>query len=241
MIIRTLRTLALTVAGPVLAALWMIPSPAHAGPVSVDAGVDAYSQYVWRGFVLADTLVVQPSTTAAIADTGLSIGLWGSMALTDRDKYEVTDELDIIATFEHGFTLGEQALTASVSFVEYMFPNGADDATHTEEVIVALALDTWLAPNVLAAYDFGLNDGTYLAAGIAPSMPLVSIVSLSLSAMVGFGDVGQSMGFQDATVTGAVPLQLGPVTVSPMVGYAYASDDINPDSDVFWGGVSVGL
>ena len=53
----------------------------EAKALEMSVSVDGVSRYVWRGLVLNDDPALQPSFTAAWS--GFSVGLWGSLDLTD--------------------------------------------------------------------------------------------------------------------------------------------------------------
>lgn len=51
-----------------------------------ELGADVVSSYVWRGSDLGDSAAIQPSLSYTF-ENGLSIGLWGSYALTENTEY----------------------------------------------------------------------------------------------------------------------------------------------------------
>jgi hypothetical protein len=55
-------------------------------------GADVVSSYVWRGSDLGDSAAIQPNLSYTFKN-GLSVGLWGSYALTenDGDRYKEVD------------------------------------------------------------------------------------------------------------------------------------------------------
>jgi hypothetical protein len=211
-----------------------VPSVAHA-QISTSFSVAGVSNYVWRGLNLADAVVVQPSLTLGLGESGLALNIWGSAAITDRDVWDFADEVDL--TLSYSTALGSSALT--LSFVEYLYPNGADGAKHSEEVIGVLGFDHSLAPSILAAYDFGLADAFYLSAGIAPSIAAgEQTIGLGLSA--GVSDYSGEFGFNDVTATANMGFAAGSATITPFIGFALVNEDLNEDSE-FWAGISVGF
>ena len=100
--------------------------------VSAEAGLDAYSQYVWRGQNLADKFSLQPSVTYGFGETGVSFNVWGSLAVQDRGKpnnLDKVDELDF--TFGFDRILNEESgVGISLGFIQYTFPNAASGSQH---------------------------------------------------------------------------------------------------------------
>ena len=209
--------------------------------VSVEGAVDGYYQYIWRGYNLGDKSVLQPSLTFGFGETGLAVNVWGSAAMQSRGRLEATDELDFTASLDR--SLGEDSpVGISLGYIQYTFPNAGAGSKHSEEVYGGLSLDHTIAPSLTFYYDFGLVDGWYIAAGIAPEFPLgeeEGAPTLSLSASVAMSDYGGDSGFNDFTASASISFTSGVFTFSPIVGYAYAADLINPNNSEVWGGISI--
>lgn len=212
----------------------VVPSTVQA-QVSTSFSVAGVSSYVWRGYNLADAVVIQPSLTLGLGESGLAFNVWGSAAISDRDTYSAADEVDL--TLSYATSLGSTALT--VSFVEYLFVGG-DETTHSEEVIGVLGFDHSLAPSILAAYDFGLADAFYLSAGIAPSVA-VGEQTLGLGLSAGVSEYTGEFGFNDVTATANMAFAAGSVSITPFIGFTFADEAINADESDFWAGVSIGF
>lgn len=211
-----------------------LPSVAEA-QVSTDISVAGVSSYVWRGFTIADAVVIQPSLTLGFGESGLAFNVWGSAAISDRDTYSGADEIDL--TLSYSTALGSASL--DLMFVEYLFVGG-DETTHSEEVIGVLGFDHSLAPSILAAYDFGLSDAMYLSVGIAPSV-MLGEQSLGLGLSAGVSEYSGEFGFNDVTATAGMDFAAGSATISPFIGFTFADEAINADESAFWAGVSVGF
>ena len=215
-----------------------VPSTAQA-QVSADFEVAALTSYVWRGFTLADAVVIQPSLTFGFGESGLSLNVWGSAAVQDRDFYDGADELDFTLGYDVALSEG---LGLSLAYVQYTFPSAAEGAKHSEEVVASLGFDHTLAPSVTAAYDFGLMDGLYLTAGVAPEFALSDDIALGIGASVGLSNyVNDEFGFNDVTLSASLGgLTAGSVAITPFIGFSSADEGINPDSQ-FWAGLSFGF
>jgi len=212
-----------------------VPSAADA-QVSLDVEAALQSSYVWRGLLLADGVSVQPSVTLGIGESGMSVNVWGSAAVEDRDVLDVADELDF--TVNYAGSIGEFA-GFSLGYIQYTFPNAAEGAKHSEEVYAGVGLDHVLAPGVFAAYDFGLTDALYVSAGLAPEFELGEAANLALGALVAFSDYAD-FGFHNAQLSASVGFDAGGFTIKPAAGFSYAADEINADNSGFWGGIVIG-
>jgi len=211
--------------------------------ISVEAGVDVYSQYVWRGFRLADKASVQPTVTFGFGDSGVALNVWGSAAIQKRNapaSLEEADELDFTLSYD-GVLGGEDSqVGVSLGYIQYTFPN-LTGTKHSEEVYAGLSLDHPLAPSLTTYYDFGLADAWYVTAGIGPELALTETTSLGLGASVGLSDAARSFGFNDFTVSASLGTTFNALTLSPTIGYSYADDAVNGDNGEIWGGLSLSI
>jgi len=65
----------------------------HNVDVTVAGTADFYNKYIWRGFLLDDDPVFQPSFT--VSATGFAVSGWGNFDLDDEDAL-MSDEIDTI-------------------------------------------------------------------------------------------------------------------------------------------------
>lgn len=79
----------------------------------VDAGLDIYSSYVWRGIKFGEGAAFQPWVEFSAG--GFAIGAWGSYCVSDNEAAEA----DLYASY--GFDLGENA-SLSLTVTDYYFP-----------------------------------------------------------------------------------------------------------------------
>lgn len=226
-----------------IAALLLAAAPAAVAqgtdtPVTV--GADFHSQYVSRGEVVMDRAAAQPWATAELAGTGLSLEFWSSFAANDREVTDAADEINVIAAYSGSFVPGA-ALGYTLGYVQYAWPNALGEEQHSEEMFVGLSFDHLVAPALTVYRDFGLVDGTYVEAALAPTfeLPHPVVSSVSVGASRGLSDIGQDFGFQDITLGASLGLSVGWMTISPAVGWTTASEAINPDDTAFWSGVSI--
>lgn len=173
-----------------IAAGMMLAGAAKAGeslPFDVEVGADLFSKYVWRGMILTDDPVIQPSLTLSMG--GFSFNIWGSVDMTDINEDEGEEyhlqELDY--TLSYGFTATE-GLDLEVGVIAYTFPGTAFDATSEAYASAALSCVPYVTPSVTAYYDFDEVDGWYVVAALdANTIALTEKLGLDLGVSLGWG------------------------------------------------------
>lgn len=228
----------------------LLVAPANAQEnVSFGISLDGYSGYIWRGAVVEadDKIALQPGVELGFGESGLTVGAWGSWFVQDRERTSAVDEIDLYADFSTMLS-EDSGVGISIGFIEYVFPNGATGEKHTEEAYVGISLDNAIAPALTFYYDFNLFKTWYLALSAGVDVPLGSEdgPALSLGASVAMSNVEESedvkkTGFHDITVTASVGFDVGSISISPTIGFAYADARVNEDKSAFWGGVSIGF
>lgn len=209
--------------------------------VSASLDVPVLSAYVWRGQVLVDDPVVQPTFT--VSKGGFAINWWGNFNLDDNatgDDFEFSEH-DITLSYSTTCPLTGAGVTVGV--VNYDFPNvGLADAegnlslvNDTREAFVSAAFsDVVLAPTLSVYYDFKEADGFYGSLSVSHSLELADKIGLGLAASLGaadsdwgsfyFGDT--SSGLTDYSVSATLPVTLtDSVTLTPGVQYVGLLDD----------------
>lgn len=200
-----------------------VPEPvteeaAPTGP-SAALGIVWTNAYYFRGIVQeTDGVILQPSLESgftlyegdgALSSVGLSLGVWSSLH-TEHAANESAPAGWYEADFYAGLSFGlVDAVSLGVTYTAYTSPNGSFATVH--ELAGSLAYDDaslWesamggrfggIQPGITVAREvegtaFGPNEGTYLEAGIGPSLSLLDTgdVSLGLSVPV---TVGMSVG-----------------------------------------------
>jgi len=160
------------------------------GGISLEAGVDLYGKYVWRGMLLTNDPVVQPSLT--LGWKGLSLNVWGSIDTTDVNEMGAgTDgpsyrlqELDY--TLSYGHTLVD-GVDVEVGYILYTFPGTAYEKTSELYASLSLAIP-YLNPSLTVYWDFDEADGFYANLGIEHTFELTEKLGLTVGAGLGWGD-----------------------------------------------------
>jgi hypothetical protein len=214
---------------------------AEASTVSATLDLPVLSAYVWRGQVLNDEAVLQPSLT--VGKGGFAINWWGNLNLTDNvtgDEFEFSEH-DIGISYSTVCEITGANLTAGV--VNYDFPNQTFVTSEgntslyedTVEAYIAAAFsDVLLAPALTVYYDFKEADGFYGSLAISHGLEISEEASLVLGASIGasdsdwgsfyYGDVDAN--FTDYSVSATLPYALNDSwTITPGIAYASLLND----------------
>jgi hypothetical protein len=205
---------------------------------------DAMSKYIWRGFDLLwnNKPALQPSVTYAFGESGFSINIWASFALSDRSMYKDLDEIDL--TLDYTFSLSDQ-VEMSVGFIQYGYYFGGKDVykeNTTQEFYVSAGLPgAFLSPTLTAYYDVNLGKGLYVLLEGFHSIPLSESLDLELSAGPGYNSrlFIDDSGLSDLVLGASFPLKLGDWTIAPLVEYVFVFLDSVNDENEFVFGISI--
>lgn len=216
------------------------------GP-SVSADFTVASKYVWRGLVLTDDPVLQPSLT--LDYKSLNLNVWGNTDLTDANGTPgEINELDY--TLSYAFAVKNVNLTLGV--IQYTFPHTGYEPT--TEIYGTAGLDMLLSPTVNIYYDVDEVGGVYGTVGISHSFPLGEVYkgispSLDLSGSVGYGSSNynegyfgvDSSGFVDLLLTAGLAIPIDEhLSVGPYVSFSQVIDSklrdaVEDDNATFFG------
>jgi hypothetical protein len=255
--------------------LAVIAVPVHA-QATAGADLGLFTAYVWRGISLTNKRVAQPDLYLTIPVGHASIGM-GGWANIDLGKYDDLQDDFSQSGRTSGFNLAEFDPWAEVSVpvgrailtggvLGYVFPNeqGFTSDFNTVELYAKAALAAPLSPKLALYYDIDKVQGAYIEASISHTVPASEKIGVTLGALAGFS-VGQDANLDAAGVprsaffsftenglthldlSAAVPLTLGPATVSPVLHVVITGDvatkATSPSNLVngskLWGGVSL--
>lgn len=244
-------------------ALALLVSAASAGVAVADEGgpdvtatFDATfnSKYVWRGMLLVDDPVMQPSVTVGVGN--FSVNVWGDYNFTDiNDKQHEWDEIDI--TLDYTIPIADFSIP--VGLINYTFPDGGADTT---ELYLGVAYNWIVTPSVTAYYDIDqVAGGFYIKGALDYSLELPEVIKMVTSSF----DIGASIGwgnneydkvyfsvdeshFSDWSVYASLPIGFCKYfTITPMVTYTSLVDSeirdagkaIYTEEDNFFYGISL--
>ncbi len=155
--------------------------------VAQEFGVDLafMDKYIWRGAVLDEGSVVQPSLTGNMGD--LSVNLWGNMNLTDKSRSSnQMNEWDYTVDYSKSL----DAIGISAGIIGYTFPNSGGPGT--TELYVGASYETFASPAIKFHHDIEMVDGSYVSLSLAHSQPVLQLTSLDIGASVGFGSASMN-------------------------------------------------
>jgi hypothetical protein len=227
--------------------------------IAVTVSSDFFNKYVWRGQLLVNDWVAQPGVS--VAYKGFTASIWSNFCLTNEidAKGEFTEfdySLDYTAPIP-----GQDLLSFSLGTIYYRFPNQPFEPTL--EVYGGLSADMPLSPAIKVFYDVGNSidqdriEGNYIQFSVGHSIEKIQkwteecYCDLQLGASLGYGTSGYNRGYfgvdegalNDLTLSVAVPICLGKLTIRPTVGYSTMLDSniraATDKSDNLWGGVGV--
>ncbi len=171
-------------------------TPSAAERIEINTSLDFCTDYVWRGLVINDEPVLQPSFTATqtIGRIGsFSFIIWGNLDITDYyGTNNEFSEIDLTASY----SLPYGPIGLEVGFIHYSFPSTTDSAT-TEVYITAgyEPEDIPLAFSFSAFYDLDEIDGFYLSGKISSLIPVSPQLSLELALSAGYANSDYNLGY----------------------------------------------
>ena len=174
------------VASSVVAEEPVMPSPqpspgGRGGKISVD--VKSANAFVWRGRVINDEAVLQPSVTYAI--DAFSVNLWGSWDITKTDDPPLHSRWDAVADY----TMEDDFQVIMIGFGAHLHRDeGSAPAENTCELFAAYTLNGPLMPTITLYYDIGEINALYGTVGFSHSLYIGADHYLDLAARLGAGD-----------------------------------------------------
>ncbi|MBN1621302.1 MAG: hypothetical protein JW871_01775 [Endomicrobiales bacterium] len=207
-------------------------------------GMDYYSSYVWRGFLLDKDPVLQPnfSVSHSCKRAIVTAGFFSSWDFGNADNLS-SDEAD----FSVDFTKSFKKFNLSIGNIYYNFPGAR---TYSSEFYLGLQLPKApLMPNIKYYYDYGTGDGSYVSLDLVKSFDFLKNRGMNLS-------IGAHMGLnsglfikgkgRDYSVISDLGFTLaGNLGCSLVLGYSIPFGDLADSSDgnqnnVFYGGLRLG-
>lgn len=167
---------------------------------SVAVGSDVFNKYVWRGILINNDPVAQPSAT--VSWKGLSLNVWGNVDMTDYMNDNVygdanndcgpgrLSEVDYTLSYTHA--IGNLSLTGG--YIYYQFTN--QPLEDTQELFLTAALTDCvpfgIVPTLSLYKDIDQTDGLYANLGLSKAIALHDRVTLDLSAGLGWGNANNN-------------------------------------------------
>jgi len=209
--------------------------PASQPAVSVGASVAVVSAFVWRGWVLADGVCVQPSVWVEAGGLTLTswVNVWphnGGDAFTEHDL-----------TLDYTRSVGRWELSAG--YINYLFASN-DVGRWSNEFYAGAAVPGPLNPSVRVYQDIHKGSGTYVSVGVSHEVAMgAKGLSLTPSAVLGYNSRQwvEGSGWSDLSVGVLIALPLGRhVDASASVNYSRSLNEVWFPSKT-WGGFALAV
>ena len=160
----------------------MVESQAPAVSLSADVGV--FSAYVWRGQLLNDGLVAQPSATLATGP--FSVNVWANLTLDGKKGNRDNDLNEVDYTAAVALPFDPDLLAMDVGVICYTFPGTSFSST--EEAFVTSTFNSILFTPVLSAYyDLEEVDGWYGSFALSQGVEISDAMTAEIGGSVGCG------------------------------------------------------
>ncbi|NTV14584.1 MAG: hypothetical protein HGA96_11755 [Desulfobulbaceae bacterium] len=188
---------------------------------TADLNTAFLSQYVWRGFAFSrDSLVIQPSMTAAYK--GVGVNLWGNL---DTKQYSVDPEADKVSNFnETDLTLSYDGSAGIFGYgAGYILYNVDGVPKDSQEFYAKASVSTLLTPTLTVYKETTGIQGWYAKLGIGHTLELTKDVKLALGASAGYlDDENDYNALHDGVLSATLSVPVATyITVSPQLYYSF--------------------
>lgn len=162
----------------------------------VEADINFCTDYLWRGLIINDDYVLQPSLALAksVGQSGLLFfNVWGNYDLTDAVVTKnAFSEIDFIASY----ILSLGPLRFETGVIHYTFPDTSNKAT--SEIFLSTSYELGKIPltlNLSGYYDFDEIKGFYGSVKAESEISFLESLSLNLGISAGFGSSQYNLGY----------------------------------------------
>jgi hypothetical protein len=157
--------------------------------LAVTGNVDLYSAYVWRGQIINDGPVAQPSLT--VAKGPVSLNVWANYNIDGKDGNEDTDVSETDFTFSYTIPDSSDNFDINVGAIHYALSNsGATNASDdTTELFVSSTFNNIiLTPVASLYYDADEAEGWYGSLALAQGFEISDALTAEVGGSVGIGE-----------------------------------------------------
>lgn len=229
-----------------LAVSFLIPQVLFAEGVEFEASGSFFSHYMWRGLRLSEDGVFQPSVT--VGAKGFSANLWANY------QFDPNNWTEVDFTGSYAGEAGKYNYEAG--YVHY----GVNEGPDSDEFFAGVGHSDVLNPSFKIYVDVNAGSGSYLQAGLEPSVLLRKDFSLNFKTFVGYVLKNSYMGLNDADrefsnfynadfqVSLTMPLGKG-FSLEPVIGYSTAlsknarqaikNDSVSSHGETLYGGATL--
>ena len=207
-------------------------------------GSDFFTKYVWRGQLVSNGAVFQPSVTATYGKWTANV--WMNADMTDyRNRSGKVTEYDLTLDYSNKFS-EDSKVGYSIGTIHYHFPSFS--YTDTTEIYWGFNFDVPLSPAIKVYHGIGNENGTYVNASIGHTYEKVMTFTdkcycnLQWGASLGWGNGTYNRDYwnvngshlNDLAFTLALPICFpGGWTVRPNINYVTLTDGAIRSSDLY--------
>jgi hypothetical protein len=211
---------------------------------------DFFTKYVWRGQLISNGAVFQPSVTATYGKWTANI--WGNVDMTNYahgpygDQSGEFTEYDLTLDYSNKFS-EDSKVGYSIGTIHYHFPSFS--STDTTELYWGFNFDVPFSPAIKVYHGLGNENGTYVNASIGHTYEKVATFdagkcycNLQWGASLGWGNGTYNRDYwgvngshlNDLGFTLALPICFpGGWTVKPNINYVTLVDGAIRSSDLY--------
>jgi uncharacterized protein (TIGR02001 family) len=217
--------------------------------VSVSGDVGLYSAYVWRGFIVNNRMVAQPSVTAAKGP--FSLNVWGNLDVAEADG----DHTEVDYTAAYTLPLNTEAVSVDVGMIFYTYPGNASDVPATEEAFVKATFNNIiLTPVASLYYDIDEADGWYGNLAVSQGVEISDAMKAEIGGSMGYAtghdihyytfDTVSHSAFCDFNVHVSAEYALTEkMSVGALLQYTYLNYEVatpaGQNTGIVWGGINL--
>ena len=214
--------------------------------VTGEIGLSALSAYIWRGQELTrNSIVVQPAVT--LSYNGFALNVWGNLdtrPYSSGDAKYASQHTETDYTLSYSRKFGILQITPGYIYYALEAPySGATDPIDSQEIFLALGLDTILQPTITAYKEIDHYHQWYFLLGVSHTFAFNNVISLKLSASASYllstdettyakydsdslATTDKFNNFHDGTVTISLPLAVyKTLTVTPTLSCVFPLSD----------------
>lgn len=231
-------------------------SAQQASDITLQGDVGFYSAYVWRGQVLNNGMVAQPSLT--VAKGPLSFSVWANYNADGKQGNSDTDftEYDFTLAYRLPEGLIMDGVDLDVGIIKYEYAGSWKDADNTEEIFaVATFNNIILTPVFSVYYDINEANGWYGNFALSQGVEISEAMTAEIGTSIGYGtrnynntyfgaDNGSGAVNDYNVYASASYVLTEQLSLGALLQYTYLDGGVQNDAaglkdDLVWGGLNL--
>ena len=210
-------------------------SESSESPLTVDLGVDFYSDYMFRGQNLYPGSSIQPSIAPnfSLGDYGNLSSLTWMHFSADGASEGINEFFEYDQTFAYDISF--DLVTLSVGHVWYTYPDN-DEIPTTAEIIASVSVDTLLSPTLTFYHEYREYEAQYYEVNLSHKFDLEEKGVASVTPFVNMGFAtnseaiyGDADGYVQTTIGVSAEVPLGPLVLQPRLAYTAGEAELTVD------------